>query len=173
MFYVGTILDGEFVRKTYPDGGSKLMYLIFDCLCIDEKSTMDRTLDIGIKRCESCIYRIWKELRGQFLADGAQLPFHLIQRKMQLPYAINFMFDEILPKLPHGNGGLISACKTTLYVSGTDQHILRWKLPYEKTIYFRLRIVTFPMTEDSDGEYDGWVSKHEIELLAHHGDKDR
>ncbi|KAK6400821.1 Dcp1p-Dcp2p decapping enzyme complex alpha subunit, partial [Oleoguttula sp. CCFEE 5521] len=94
-------------------------------------------------------------------------------RKMQLPHAINFMFDEILPKLPHGNGGLISASKITPYVSRTDQHILRWKLPYEKTIDFRLRIVTFPMTEDSDGEYDGWISKHEIELLAHHGDKDQ
>nr|OQO30202.1 hypothetical protein B0A51_11598 [Rachicladosporium sp. CCFEE 5018] len=159
-FYVGTILDGEFVRKTYPDGGLKLMYLIFDCLCMDEKSTMDRTLDIRIER-------------GQFLADGAQLAFHLIQRKMQLPRAINFMFDEILPKLPHGNGGLISAYKITPYVSRTDQHILRWKPPYEKTIDFRLRIVTFPMTDDSDGEHDGWISKHEIELLAHHGDKDQ
>ncbi|KAK6432777.1 Dcp1p-Dcp2p decapping enzyme complex alpha subunit, partial [Oleoguttula sp. CCFEE 5521] len=94
-------------------------------------------------------------------------------RKMQLRYAINFMFEEILPKLPHGNGGLISACKARPYVSGTDQHILKWKPPYEKTIDFRLQIVTFPITEDDEGEHEDCDTKSEIDLLVPYGDKDQ
>ncbi|KAK6435939.1 Dcp1p-Dcp2p decapping enzyme complex alpha subunit, partial [Oleoguttula sp. CCFEE 5521] len=157
---------------TYSDGSSKLMYLIFDCLCMDGKSIMDRTLDIRIGKCEAFIYTPWKELKKAYPEDVAQQPFHLELKKMQLPYAIDFMFGEVLPKLPHGNDGLIFTCKTTPYISGTDQHILKWKPPHENTIDFRLQIVGFPMTEDADGEYEDWDAKPEIELLVNYGDND-
>nr|OQO15730.1 hypothetical protein B0A51_18469 [Rachicladosporium sp. CCFEE 5018] len=171
-FHIGTILDGELVRQTYPDGSSKLMYLIFDCLCMDGRSIMDRTLDIRIGKCEAFIYSPWKELKKAYPDDVAQQPFHLELKKMQLPYAIDFMFGAVLPNLPHGNDGLIFTCKTTPYISGTDQHILKWKPPHENTIDFRLQIVGFPMTEDADGEYEDWDAKPEIELLVNHGDGD-
>lgn len=42
---------------------------------------------------------------------------------MELSYGIQMMFDFILPKLPHGNDGLIFTCRTTPYKFGTDEHM--------------------------------------------------
>jgi mRNA guanylyltransferase len=43
-FHTETIIDGELVIDTI--GGKKILkYLVFDCLMIDNKSVMERTLD--------------------------------------------------------------------------------------------------------------------------------
>jgi mRNA guanylyltransferase len=91
---------------------------------------------------------------------------------MEVAYASEMMFRQILPKLPHGNDGLIFTCKSTPYVAGTDQNILKWKPPHENTIDFKLQIVSFPMDEDEDGAYEDWDAKPEIELLVNHGDRE-
>ena len=44
-FHTETIIDGELVLDTVAPGKLVLKYLVFDCLIIDKKSVMDRTLD--------------------------------------------------------------------------------------------------------------------------------
>ena len=44
-FHTETIIDGELVLDTVAPGKKVLKYLVFDCLMIDRKSVMDRTLD--------------------------------------------------------------------------------------------------------------------------------
>jgi mRNA guanylyltransferase len=44
---------------------------------------------------------------------------------MQLAYGIEMMFRDILPKLGHGNDGLIFTSLDAEYVCGTDEHMFR------------------------------------------------
>jgi mRNA guanylyltransferase len=44
-------------------------------------------------------------------------------KQMQRAYGIDMMFREILPKLAHGNDGLIFTSIEGEYVCGTDEHM--------------------------------------------------
>lgn len=44
-FHTETIIDGELVLDTVAPGKRVLKYLVFDCLVMDKKSVMERTLD--------------------------------------------------------------------------------------------------------------------------------
>lgn len=55
-FHTDTIIDGELVLDTVPPGKKVLKYLVFDCLIIDGKSVMERTLDKRLAvRFSDCI----------------------------------------------------------------------------------------------------------------------
>jgi mRNA guanylyltransferase len=87
-----------------------------------------------------------------------------------MPYATPEIFQHIIPNLPHGNDGLIFTCKETPYVSGTDQHILKWKPPHENTVDFRLQLGAFPTETDDDGTtYEDFDQKPHFDLLVYHG----
>ena len=81
------------------------------------------------------------------------------------------MFKDILPNLAHGNDGLIFTCKSTMYVFGTDQHILKWKPAHENTIDFRLVLGDFPLLapvgEDNEARPD-YNAKPSFELYIFH-----
>jgi mRNA guanylyltransferase len=171
-FHTGTLLDGELVRQDCGNGKSKMVYLIFDGLCLDGNAITSRALDIRLGKIRAFVYEPWLKLAHAYPGDAAAQPFQLQLKKMEVAYASEMMFRQILPKLPHGNDGLIFTCKSTPYVAGTDQHILKWKPPHENTIDFKLQIVSFPMDEDEDGAYEDWDAKPEIELLVNHGDRE-
>lgn len=42
---------------------------------------------------------------------------------MELSYGIEKVFNEDIPKLQHGNDGLIYTCLQSPYVMGTDQNM--------------------------------------------------
>jgi mRNA guanylyltransferase len=47
-----------------------------------------------------------------------------VQKKdMQFGYGIEMMFKEIMPKLQHGNDGLIFTSLLGPYICGTDEHM--------------------------------------------------
>jgi len=171
-FHTATLLDGELVRQKYPDGTERLMYLIFDMLCLDGDNIMNRPLDIRLGKCKGFVYEPWVELKKRYAADVAEQPFHLQFKKMEVAYATEMVLKNVLPNLPHGNDGLIFTCKSTPYTPGTDQHILKWKPPHENTIDFRLQIKSFPTVVDNEGEYEDWDAKPEIDLLVHIGDRE-
>jgi len=56
------------------------------------------------------------------------------------------MFMDKLPKLRHGNDGLVFTCRETEYQHGTDQNILKWKPEDENSIDFRLSL-EWPMIQ--------------------------
>lgn len=168
-YHTGTLLDGELVRQDSGNGQTKLVYLIFDGLCLDGQKITHRQLDIRLGKIRAFVYEPWAEFAKMYPEDVRAQPFQLQLKKMELPYGTEMMFRDILPRLPHGNDGLIFTCKTTPYVAGTDPHILKWKPPHENTIDFRLQLGAFPMDEDEDGVYEDWDAKPEIELLVNHG----
>lgn len=171
-FHQGTLLDGELVRQDCGDGRTKLVYLIFDGLCLDGQSITNRQLDIRLGKIRAFVYEPWVDFAKQYPSDAQAQPFQLQLKKMEVPYASEMMFRDILPKLPHGNDGLIFTCKSTPYVAGTDPHILKWKPPHENTIDFKLQLGAFPTEEDEDGVYEDWDAKPEIELMVNHGDRE-
>lgn len=50
-FHTETIIDGELVLDTEPSGKQVLKYLVFDCLMMDNKLVMERTLDKRLAVC--------------------------------------------------------------------------------------------------------------------------
>lgn len=47
--------------------------------------------------------------------------YRLEFKHMEVSYAIEWMFKVILPKLKHGNDGLIFTCRESAYRFGTDE----------------------------------------------------
>lgn len=164
-----TILDGELVLQTLKDGTKRKCYLIFDMLCFDGKSVMDRKLDVRLGKLHMFIYQPYLEFAKENPQEVAVQPFHVEMKKMEFPYGTEMMFKEKIPNLPHGNDGLIFTCRTTPYVSGTDSHILKWKPPHENTIDFKLQLGEFPTLEDKDGVYEDFDAIPSFELLVNHG----
>lgn len=48
-------------------------------------------------------------------------PYSIQFKPMEFSYAIDKMFNEVLPKLKHGNDGLIFTCRNSPYKFGTDE----------------------------------------------------
>jgi len=170
-FHNGTLLDGELVRQDCGNGRTRLVYLIFDALCMLGEPITDRPFHVRLGKINALVIQPYKVFAKKYPTDVEAQPFALQLKRMEVSYASQMMFRDVLPKLPHGNDGLIFTCKTTPYVAGTDPHILKWKPPHENTIDFKLQIVGFPMEEDEDGVYEDWDAKPEIELLVNHGDR--
>lgn len=168
-WHVNTLLDGELVQQRFPNGHKQLTYIIFDILVLRGQCITDRDFGNRVGKILDGVLSAYKLFAKDFPEDIKAQPFQLTAKKPSFSYAAPEMFKEILPRLPHGNDGLIFTCKDTPYVTGTDQHILKWKPPHENTIDFKLQIGAFPMEEDDEGQYEDFDQIPEIELLVFHG----
>lgn len=156
-FHVDTLVDGELVNDTYPDGTQQLKFLVFDCLVLDGQSLMHRTLDKRLAYFKVKVLEPYRAMYRKFPEEKAHRPFAVEDKSTQFSYGIEMMFREIIPKVKqiHGNDGLIFTCRSTPYRIGTDEHILKWKPPSENTVDFRMRL-EFPVLEpDTEDEADG------------------
>ncbi|KAJ5195259.1 mRNA capping enzyme catalytic domain-containing protein [Penicillium cinerascens] len=156
-FHVDTLVDGELVNDTYPDGTQQLKFLVFDCLVLDGQSLMHRTLDKRLAYFKVKVLEPYRAMYRKFPEEKAHRPFVVEDKSTQFSYGIEMMFREIIPKVKkiHGNDGLIFTCRSTPYRIGTDEHILKWKPPSENTVDFRMRL-EFPVLEpDTDDEAEG------------------
>lgn len=151
QFHVKTITDGELVWDELPDKRKEPRFLIFDCLVMDGQVLMDRSLDKRLAYVNEKLFAPYKKLFKEFPQEKQFQPFIVEMKPFQLAYGIEMMFRTILPKLTHGNDGLIFTCVSTPYRHGTDPHILKWKPPEENTIDCRLKL-TFPKVEPNEDE---------------------
>jgi mRNA guanylyltransferase len=132
----------------------------------------NRPLDKRIGRFAEFVDKPLKALYKAYPEDVKLFPFEVRFKAMDKPYALEAMFNEKLPSLPHGNDGLVFTCKGTTYVNGTDAHILKWKPAEENTIDFKLRLGEFPWTHFDDGSQGpNYDAKPPFELLIWLGDK--
>ncbi|KAE9967237.1 hypothetical protein BLS_006510 [Venturia inaequalis] len=169
-FHSDTLIDGELVIDTYPDGRRVNRYLVFDCLVLDKECLTSRPLDKRIGRFAEFVDKPLKALYHKFPAEVKHFPFEVRFKAMDKPYALEAMFNEKLPTLPHGNDGLVFTCKGTPYVNGTDQHILKWKPAEENTIDFKLRLGDFPLVVfDDNTRGPDYAAKPSFELLIWFG----
>ncbi|KAG0647460.1 mRNA processing 2 [Hyphodiscus hymeniophilus] len=145
-FHINTLIDGELVMDKVPGGGMQPKYLVFDCLVLDGNNLMSRTLDKRIAYFRDHIFSPYKKLYEEFPEEKPHLRFLTELKAMNFSYAIQMMFTDVLPRLPHGNDGLIFTCRETEYKHGTDQHILKWKPENENSVDFRL-VLDFPLIQ--------------------------
>ncbi|KAF8559638.1 mRNA capping enzyme, alpha subunit [Imleria badia] len=139
-----TILDGELVVDVEPTSKKEtLRYLAFDCLVFDNENVMSRSLDKRYGRLKERFYRPWCKVKEQFPQMAEDIPFDIQVKDISFSYGIEDVFRLVIPKLQHGNDGLIYTCRETPYVSGTDPNILKWKPPSENSIDFKL-VLRFP-----------------------------
>lgn len=152
-FHMRTLVDGELVNDTMPNGTTQLKYLVFDCLVLDGSSLMHRTLDKRLAYFRDKVYNPYRALYKKYPEEIQYLPFIVEYKKMEFSYGIEMMFREVLPNLPHGNDGLIFTCRNSPYQFGTDQHILKWKSEDENSIDFRL-MFEWPIVTPEDPGFD-------------------
>lgn len=167
-FHTDTILDGELVLDIV-NGQKQLVFLTFDMLMYQGKDLRKRNLATRLGR-----------LKDQFLAplhkflkanpsQQAFFPFRMEFKYMQLGYGIQMMYRDIIPKLHHGNDGLIFTSQAAPYTSGTDETLLKWKPADENSIDFLLNVV-FKRRPDGTEDFD---TKPDFELYAFHSDDPR
>ncbi|KAL9104982.1 MAG: hypothetical protein Q9163_000154 [Psora crenata] len=174
-FHTGTIVDGELVTDTQPNGTVEMNYLVFDCLTLDSNSLMHRSLDKRLGYFIDKVFRPYEELYKRYPDAIQHLPFLVKLKRMEFSYALERMFNEILPNLLHGNDGLIFTCKNSPYAHGTDEHILKWKPETENSVDFRMHL-QFPMVDaDSDDEdgnpYPDYSVMPQVTLSVFGGDR--
>lgn len=168
-YHTGTLLDGELVRQSFPNGKERLAYLVFDLLALAGENICPKPFDKRLARRDKFIGAPFSDFAKKYPEDVDAQPFHLVMKRMEFPYVAEMMFKEKIPNLPHGNDGLIFTCKDTPYEFGTDQHILKWKPPKENTIDFRLVLGEFPKLRDDEGEFEDWDACPDMELWVNHG----
>jgi mRNA guanylyltransferase len=132
-----------------PDGTKQPKYLVFDCMVLDGNSLMNRTLDKRLAYFKERIFDPYQQLLDEYPEEKQYMHFIVELKSMQFSYALELMFRQILPTLPHGNDGLIFTCRMTDYKHGTDQNILKWKPESENSIDFHLRL-DFPLLQPDE-----------------------
>jgi len=166
-FHVGTLLDGELVLDTYPAPRPAIRrYLVFDCLAIDDKDLIHRTLDKRLAYFHERVLKPYNDLFQKYPEERTEQPFEVRVKKMEKAYGIEMMFKDVLPSLPHGNDGLVFTCRTSEYTIGTDRKIIKWKPPAENTIDFRLQIGRFPAVNGEEGVFAEWDGDEELDFNA-------
>ncbi|KAI4211818.1 MAG: hypothetical protein LQ351_005459 [Letrouitia transgressa] len=160
LFHIDTLVDGELVNDREPNGSMQLKYLVFDCLVLDGSSLMHRTLDKRLAYFRDKVFNPYVALYKKYPEEAKDRPFIVDFKNMEFSYGIAKLFKEVLPRLPHGNDGLIFTCRNTPYQFGTDPHILKWKPPKENSIDFILSL-EFPMLEpDHEDLEDGFANPY-------------
>lgn len=169
-FHTGTLLDGELVNDHEP-GGVKLRYLAFDLVALDGERLVEKRFQQRIARLQEFVMKPYTRLCQAFPEDVQRFPFEVKAKKMEKPYAVEMMFKDILPNLPHGNDGLIFQCAEAPYTMGTDESILKWKPPNENTIDFLLQLGEFPKFDPGDGQglAEDFDAKPTFDLCVFHG----
>ncbi|KAK0629752.1 mRNA capping enzyme, catalytic domain-containing protein [Bombardia bombarda] len=151
-FHSGTLIDGELVVDTMPDGGKEPKFLVFDLLALDGKADLvSKPLDKRLGYFKEHVMKPYKAMLKEYPEEKKFQAFQVEMKEMQFSYGIEMMFREVLPKLKHHNDGLIFTCRTSPYQFGTDPHIIKWKPPSDNTVDFRLHL-HFPTVAATDDE---------------------
>ncbi|KAI8061225.1 mRNA capping enzyme, catalytic domain-containing protein [Thamnidium elegans] len=138
-----TIIDGEFILDKEADGTTQLKFLLFDCLCIEEKVLVSRGLMSRLGYLQTEIIKPHQEMVKKSPSLAKRLPFIVEFKEQQFTYHLDIVFNEIIPNLKHGNDGLIFTSVNAPYVMGTCNKMLKWKPLNENSVDFKVELV-FP-----------------------------
>ncbi|SCV67665.1 BQ2448_5276 [Microbotryum intermedium] len=155
-----TVLDGELVIDVEPGRGQVLRLLLFDILVIDSENLMQKPLHKRYGRLKAFIVDPYDKLLESNPEAREYLPFEVRLKPQELSYGIEAVFREHVPKLLHGNDGLIFTSAEAVYTPGTDPKI-------ENSIDFVLQL-KFPARSDNDHE-PNYTAKPIFMLLMNHG----
>jgi len=148
-----TVVDAELVIDVDPlTKRETLRLLCFDCLVVDDQNIMSKTLDKRYGRLKEHVSKPYAKMLRDHPHMAERQPFDIQVKEVMCSYSIDKVFLDI-PKLQHGNDGLIYTSVSTEYIPGTDRNILKWKPPSENSIDFKL-VLRFPPLAGSPTEPD-------------------
>ena len=142
------IFDGELIIDE-REGKKWMVYLMFDALMFNEELVFDKTYAERLKYCLQ-----FSSMRGNLLRLGRDLKssqpgiiIDQIKRTKQPRVKIavkdffqvdacSFIFEKMVPRLPHENDGLIFTRNSKPYPVGATSSIIKWKPPEYNTIDF-------------------------------------
>ncbi|KAI8149722.1 mRNA capping enzyme [Fennellomyces sp. T-0311] len=166
--HTDTIIDGEIVLDTEPDGSTQLRFLLFDCLVIQKKLLITRDLMKRLGYLRSDIIRPHHAMLKKNPHMRKHQPFAVEFKEQQFTYHLDVVFKQIIPALKHGNDGLIFTAVNAPYALGTCEKMIKWKPANENSIDFKVRLkfpgmTTIPGVEDTR-------AKPRIDLLVWQGE---
>lgn len=123
----GVLVDGELIISMNSDGSESLKYLTFDCLALDGKILVSRSLDKRIAYMKEGLDDPYKELWKRYPEDCKMFPFKVERKEMERSYGLPKVFNEIMPRLKHTSDGLIFTPRESPYVFGTDNKMYVFK----------------------------------------------
>ncbi|VDB82912.1 unnamed protein product [Peniophora sp. CBMAI 1063] len=142
-----TIIDSELVIDVDPATGQETLRLLcFDCLITDGTNIMNRSLEKRYGRLKIHFFDPYAKMKQEHPEVIHSHPFDIKVKEVNLSYHLDKVFKVDIPRLQHGNDGLIYTPVATPYVPGTDKNILKWKPPSENSIDFKL-VLRFPPTK--------------------------
>ncbi|KAL7751182.1 hypothetical protein RI367_003387 [Sorochytrium milnesiophthora] len=139
QFLRDTLIDGELVVDTMPNGKRVLRYLIFDCMVYQGKSLLSRPLTKRLGYFSEYMMAPLSKMRRDRPDLYANLPFTIERKPMELSYGLDRVFES-LPTLRHKSDGLIFTSSEAGYTPGTDEKIIKWKPADENSVDFRLHL---------------------------------
>lgn len=167
-FHKDTIIDGELVLDII-DGQKKLVYLTFDLLMYQGRDIRSRDLAGRLGKLKDMFLQPMNKFLKANPDQKRRFPFEVEFKYMQLSYGIEMMYREVIPKLHHGNDGLIFTSQKAPYTSGTDESLFKWKPAEENSVDFMLRL-RFRVRADGSEDFDAMP---EFGLFAYHGEDRR
>ncbi|KAI3861271.1 hypothetical protein MKX03_017402 [Papaver bracteatum] len=139
-----TLLDGEMVIDTDPETNEqKRKYLAFDLLSINGKSVIECPFGERWKMLEEQVM-IPRNLESQLCITQSRNhlePFIVAIKKFWLLSDIEDLVKEFIPRLLHGEDGLIFQGWNDKYVPSTNSRLLKWKPPEKNSVDFLLKLV--------------------------------
>lgn len=124
--------------RTTGQSRFRFVFLVFDALLINGQNVMQRSLPDRLKCVQNDVVVPFKEMMSS--TDAPLYPFILDMKKMWKAYAIAEILELEIPKLQHGNDGLIFTPVADPYVSGTCDRLLKWKPSELNSVDFKLAI---------------------------------
>lgn len=143
-FHHDTIIDAELVldMDQAPDGKKHpvLRLYIFDIMAFNGRSIVQENLNQRFTQVQNGIKRPFDAFYSANPRLAAAIPFRIRMKEMFKPYYIAHIFDNVVPKLPHVNDGLIFTPVEHAYTSGTCHAILKWKEKDQNTADFKVSV---------------------------------
>lgn len=138
------LLDGELVvdNVLQKDGityKKQTTFLVFDALHVGKSfvGSLDLFDRLRVAQGE-VIFPIQAQVKLLDSSDQDELPFLLTLKQMYGKNDVGFVFDKIIPALPHENDGLIFTRVDLEYKIGTCEGILKWKPKHLNSVDFEL-----------------------------------
>ncbi|KAK3177852.1 Dcp1p-Dcp2p decapping enzyme complex alpha subunit [Lecanicillium sp. MT-2017a] len=142
-----TLLNGELVRQQEQDSRHICVFVAFDCLVAMGKAVVGdphfiRTAALRQFLIESVPVQAAGTCGCDFPSrPGKDKPQLRLEQKQSLPaQRISAMLTRVIPKLKHGNDGLVFVHRHERYIFGTDQTTFKWERPLDKTVDFLLEV---------------------------------
>jgi mRNA-capping enzyme len=158
-----TVLDGELVEDKLPNG-VRPRYLVYDIMQLSGRPDIVRCDHATRQRCIQEEIIAPRDIAVQHGSIDKQAePFSVRLKQFWDVRDTRWVLDRFVPKLTHGNDGLVFNPLQDPYTPGQSPSVLKWKPPSLNTVDFKLAVVEIDrpgMLKEKVGQL--WVGGYQV-----------